>query len=481
MEGINKKTRIILIIMFIFLAIILGLGFYGYFKVLSTELIYEGVKVEEYDLSFMTKEEALKLIKDKKGEEIKKKIMTLIYVDEEYRYRLDELGFNLNYEKAVDQAYAVGRNGNIFKRIKEIIRTKRNGVEISLDSNLNMEKIDHIVETISHDIDKEAKNAEFHFNNGNISITDEIVGKIVDREKLRQIIQNNIDTLDIVQIPVEDIIPKVTKSLLSRINGIIGEYSTSFKGSSQNRIENIRLSANSIRGKILMPGESMSFNETTGPRAKKYGYKEASVIIAGEYTPDVGGGVCQTSTTLYNALLLADVTILERSPHSIPAKYVKFGQDAAVAFGFLDLKFRNDFDYPIYFDSKIVGDRIYFYVYGDRQSKDYTVKIDSEIVETIHAKEETVLDKTLEPGSKVLVQEGRTGYKVNTYKSIIKNGKTVSRDLISKDFYRPRNFIYRIGEEITTTTSTTDKDGWLDDLVEDGEIDDTTEDENVGD
>lgn len=230
-----------------------------------------------------------------------------------------------------------------------------------------------------------------------------------------------------------------------------------------------------------MPGESMSFNETTGPRAKKFGYKEASVIIAGEYTPDVGGGVCQTSTTLYNALLLADVTILERSPHSIPAKYVKFGQDAAVAFGFLDLKFRNDFDYPIYFDSKIVGDRIYFYVYGDRQSKDYTVKIDSEIVETIHAKEETVLDKTLEPGSKVLVQEGRTGYKVNTYKSIIKNGKTVSRDLISKDFYRPRNFIYRIGEEITTTTSTTDKDGWLDDLVEDGEIDDTTEDENVGD
>ncbi len=481
MEGINKKTRIILIIMFVFLAIILVLGFYGYFKVLSTELIYEGVKVEEYDLSFMTKEEALKLIKDKKREEINKKIMTLIYVDEEYKYRLDELGFSLNYEKAIDQAYAVGREGNIFKRIKEIIRTKRNGVEISLDSNLNMEMIDHIVETISHDIDKEAKSAEFHFNNGNISITDEIVGKIVDREKLRQIIQNNIDTLDIVQIPVEDIIPKVTKSLLSRINGVIGEYSTSFKGSSQNRIENIRLSANSIRGKILMPGESMSFNETTGPRAKKFGYKEASVIIAGEYTPDVGGGVCQTSTTLYNALLLADVTILERSPHSIPAKYVKFGQDAAVAFGFLDLKFRNDFDYPIYFDSKIVGDRICFYVYGDRQSKDYTVKIEPEIVETIHAKEETVLDKTLEPGSKVLVQEGRTGYRVNTYKSIIKNGKTVSRDLISKDFYRPRNFIYRIGEEITTTTSTTDKDSWLDDLVEDDKIYDTTEDENTGD
>ena len=111
-----------------------------------------------------------------------------------------------------------------------------------------------------------------------------------------------------------------------------------------------------------------------------------------------------------------------------------------------DLKFRNDFDYPVYFDSKIIGDRVYFYVYGDKQTRDYSVKIDSEIIETIPYKEEIILDKTLEPGSKVLVQEGRNGYRVNTYKSIIKSNKTVSKDLISKDFYKPRNFIYRVGK-----------------------------------
>lgn len=480
MEGTNKKNKIILILLAILLAIILGLGFYGYFKVLSSELIYEGVIVDKFDLSFMSKEEALNFIKDKKEEEISSKKMSLVYMDKEYIFGLKELGFYYEYEEAVNKAYLVGREGNILNRLKNIVYARRNGIEISLDSNLNMEKIDHIADEISHDIDKEAKDAEFHFNNGSIAVTDEIVGKSVDKNKLRQAIKDNIYTLENIQVPVKDIIPKISKDLLSRINGVIGEFSTSFKGSSQNRIENIDLSSKSIKGKILMPGESMSFNETTGPREGKFGYKEASVIIAGEFTPAIGGGVCQTSTTLYNALLVADVTILERSPHSIPAKYVKFGQDAAVAFGFLDLKFRNDFDYPIYFDSKIVGDRVHFYVYGDKQSRDYTVKIESEILETIPSKEEIILDKTLEPGNKVLVQEGRTGYRVNTYKSIIKNGKTISKDLINKDFYRPRNFIYKVGEELATPTST-NPDEQLDDLLEDGEVDGTVEDEDVQD
>lgn len=480
MKGTNKKTKIILILIIIFLAIILSLGFYGYFKVLNTDLIYDGIKIEDYDISFMSKGEALNFIKDKKEEELNNKNMELIYMDKIYRFGLKELGFQYDYEEAINKAYSIGREGNLIIRIKDIINTKRKGVEITLDSHFNIENINNIVDNISQDINIEAKDAEFYFNNGNISTTDEIIGKTVNKEKLSQAISNNIYTLEKVQIPVEDIVPNVSKSMLSRINGVIGEYSTSFKGSSQNRKENIRLSAESVKGKILMPGETMSFNETTGPRDKKFGYKEASVIIAGEFTPDVGGGVCQTSTTLYNSLLLADVTILERSPHSIPAKYVQFGQDAAVAYGFLDLKFRNDFDFPLYFHSKIVGERVYFYIYGDRKSRDYSVKIESEIVETISVEEETILDKTLEPGSKILVQQGRTGYRVNTYKSIVKNGKTISRDLITRDFYKPRNFIYRVGEEPSTRTST-DEDNWLDDLIEDESIDDDIGNEEIED
>lgn len=470
MERANKKVKIVFILLSIFIVIIIGLGFYGYYKVLNTDLIYQGVKVDKYDLSLMTKEEGLLYLKNNHWEEVKNRKMKLKYLDEEYIYGLDELGLSFDYEKIINMAYSIGREGNAFKRIKDIIHVKRNGFVIPLESNISKEKIDRIVELISQEINRDAKDAEFHFNNGNISITDEVVGRVVDKEGLSQAIYENINQLDTIEIPVENIIPKVTKSLLSRINGVIGEYSTSFQGSSQNRIENIRLSAQAFKGKLLMPGETMSFNETTGPRAKQFGYKEATVILNGEFTPDVGGGVCQTSTTLYNALLLADVTILQRSPHSIPSNYVNFGQDAAVAYGFLDLKFRNDFDYPIYIDSKVVGNRLYFYIYGDKQSRDYTVKIESEIVETIPAEEEVIVDETLEPGSKVLVQAGRTGYRVNTYKSIIKNGKTVSRDLISKDFYRPKNFIYKIAKEAvdTSTNLEAELDNEFDELQEDG-------------
>jgi vancomycin resistance protein YoaR len=145
--------------------------------------------------------------------------------------------------------------------------------------------------------------------------------------------------------------------------------------------------------------------------------------------------------------LRADLSIIQRSPHSIPIKYVPLGQDAAVAYGVLDLKFRNDFDFPVYIDSKIIGDRVHIYIYGDKNAKNYNVSLDSEIIETIPPKEEIIVDKNLAHGTKKVVQQGRTGYKVNTYKSIIKNGKVVNKTLITKDFYKPKNHVFLVSED----------------------------------
>ena len=198
---------------------------------------------------------------------------------------------------------------------------------------------------------------------------------------------------------------------------------------------------------MILPGEEFSYNKATGPRTAESGYREANVIIGGELTPDIGGGVCQTSTTLYNALLLADLTILERHNHSIPVGYVPIGQDAAVAYGYLDLKFKNPFDFPIFLHTKLTGDRLYVYIYGDKNVKDYTVKITSQIVETIQPKTEIIFDSSMEPGENILIQKGRTGYKVVTYKSIIKDGKVVSKEQITRDHYRKKDYIYKAGQE----------------------------------
>ena len=457
----KKKGLIIVFIVIILFIIILGLGAYGYYTVLNTELLYEGIIVDGMDISLMTKEDALDLIKNKNEKELDNKNMKIYGDNREYNINLRELGYYYDYNKAIDKAYSIGREGNIINRVKEIISVKKTGVSIPLDAHYDRTKIDSIVNEIAEEINVEMADAQFNFNNGKITVTEETIGKKVNEEELTRLINSNINDLSPIEIPIEKIMPSRTKELLGRINGVIGEFSTSFKGSTKERIENIRLSSKSLSKDIIMPGETVSFNNTTGPRSKAAGYKEANVIFKGEFVPDTGGGVCQTSTTLYNALLRADLTILERSHHSIPIKYVPLGQDAAVAYGVLDLKFRNDFDFPIYIDSKIIGDRIHIYIYGDKNVKNYNVSLDSEIIEEILPEEEIVVDKSLKPGTKEVFQEGRTGYKVNTYKSIIKNGKVVNRTLITKDFYKPRKHIYIIGEgtsEEVNNTEDTEED-----------------------
>ncbi|NLJ78527.1 MAG: hypothetical protein GX329_04120 [Tissierellia bacterium] len=446
MELSDRNKKIILFSGITIFIIIVGLGIFGYAKVLNTDLFYEGIHIEDYDISLMTKEEALQFIKDEKEPTIEKGSMKLTHEDKEYDITLRELGFFYDYEDAIDQLYSIGREGNIFKRVKDIINARNKGVDLTLDSGYDEESIEKIVDDIAEDIDVEVQEANFNFNGGNIQITEGTTGKDVDREKLSGLISNNIYDLKDIEIPVNEEEPKRTKELLSRINGVIGEFSTSLGNSTADRVQNIRVSSRAISNRgVIMPGETVSFNETTGPRQRQFGYREANVIIDGEFTPDVGGGVCQTSTTLYNALLLADITIVERSPHSIPSTYVSFGQDAAVAYGHLDLKFRNDFDYPIYIDSGVSGGRVYFRIYGDRNARNYTIRIDSQTVETIAAKVKNISDSNLAKGKREVIQQGRNGYRANTYKSVIRNGKTVSRDLITKSYYKPREFIYRVG------------------------------------
>ena len=443
MKGVVNKKYIFKAAILVLCLIIL-LGLYLLLKTLNSNLIYDGIKIDEIDVSKLTDKEALKLLKDKK-DNMKKRNMKLVYNDMDFYFSYKDMGFEFLYEEAVNKAYAVGREGNIFKRLLDILIAKYKGVKIDLKFVYNKDRIVQIVAKASAEINVEAKDAEFHFNNGNIHITDEVVGKVVNEEKLINMIEENLLKANTIEIPVESKIPKVSKSLLSRINGVIGEYSTSFLGSSPGRIENIRLSAESINGKILLPGQSMSFNETTGPIREEFGYRGATVIVGGQYTSGVGGGVCQTSTTLYNALLMAGVTILERSPHSIPPKYVDLGRGAAVAENLLDLKFRNDFDFPIYIATEVKDNRVFVYVYGDTSLRDYTVKIESELIETIKAKEELIVDENLKAGEKILVQEGRDGYKVKTYRYIIKNGIVVDKEVISNDYYKEKNYIYKIG------------------------------------
>lgn len=441
----KKKILLILIPLIIILAGGSLGAYYVYDSQINIDTIYPGLEIDEFYVGGMTKSDALNYIERSKEDELLGSNMKLSYEDHVYNIGLKDLDYSYDYEKAVNEAYEVGREGKLFQRYKEIRQLKDKGFTIALESNYNKSKIDQIVEDISKELHVESKDAEFNFNGGNFLISDEAIGRKVDSEELGLLIKDNIEELADIEIPMEIIQPKYTKEYYARINGVVGQYSTDFKNSGLGRKKNIQLSASSLNGKILHPGQSISYNETTGPRQKQFGYEEAPVIIGGELTPGIGGGVCQTSTTLYNALLLADLTILERHPHSIPPAYINKGQDAAVATGYLDLRFRNDFDYPIYISAWVAGDRVYFSIYGDRNAKDYTVSIQPELLETIPHQVIENEDPGIEPGTRELIEQGRDGYKVRTFKSIIKGGKVIERKQISSDYYRERNYLYKVG------------------------------------
>lgn len=440
-----KKALFIIIPLIIVIGGLAGGSYYIFKNEIDLNTIYEGITIDGYDVGGKTKSDAHVYVRDKKENDDKGKFMNLYFEDKKYDISLKDLGYSYDFEKAANDAFEIGREGNLFKRYKEIRGIRENNVNINLEPYYDDDLVLKTVDIIALDLDQEGKDAVLSLNNGKFVITEDKDGVKVNKEELVRSIQDNVYELEDINIPIEVKKPIVTKAMLERVNGIIGEFSTSFKGSSVGRIHNIKLSAQSINNLLVMPGQEISYNKTTGPRQAQSGYQEAPVILNGELTPGMGGGVCQTSTTLYNALLLADLTIVERHPHSIAAAYVPRGQDGAVATGYLDLRFRNDFDFPIYISTNSIGDRVYIHIYGDTNVKNYTVKIEPELVETIPYQTKEVFDPNAAPGSRTLVQEGRNGYKVRTFKSIIKDGKVIDRKQITFDYYREKDFIYNVG------------------------------------
>lgn len=236
-------------------------------------------------------------------------------------------------------------------------------------------------------------------------------------------------------------------SELEKINGLIGSFTTDISTSSNERKTNIRVSSDTVSKKLLLPGESFNFNNAIGDVSTAKGYKNAHVLKGGEYEDGLGGGMCQTSTTLYNALIRAGVKIIERHPHSRAAAYVPKGQDCAVWRGTKNLRFKNDFDFPIYIDSSVTKNKVTFYVYGDKTKKDYDISFKSEIVEVIKSETIEKVDSSLKPGERVVDFKGYDGYRVVTNKIITKDGKVISNKQFTKNYYPKRDTIVRVSEK----------------------------------
>ena len=181
-----------------------------------------------------------------------------------------------------------------------------------------------------------------------------------------------------------------------------------------------------------------SFNEATGERTAEKGYKEASAISGGQSVPEVGGGVCQTSSTLFNAVARANLEIVYRSPHAWPSDYVEKGMDATVNWPNLDFKFKNNTDYPVFIVAYYEDRKVTVELYGVGLQDGMTIDLQSVVTRTIPAPEGTkyVLNTSLAPGETKDTVKARTGYVVETYQVWYKNGEEVSRNLLCTSTYK---------------------------------------------
>lgn len=257
-------------------------------------------------------------------------------------------------------------------------------------------------------------------------------------------------------IPLKITKPKKTINNLGEeaFPDLLATFSTRFDGSNYNRNTNIKLAAKKVNGTVILPGEKFSFNTIVGSRTIEAGFKEGTAYIGGKVVPDVGGGVCQVSSTIYNTALLANMQIVERSNHMFTTGYVAASRDATVYYGGLDFVFKNSRKYPIKMVASANGGVCKVSIYGIKEEKEYEVIIQSKITSYINPTTIYKEDPTLEEGKEIVEQTAITGCRSEGYKILKLNGKIVSQTLLSKDTYKSRNKIVRRGTKKTTTTPT---------------------------
>lgn len=321
---------------------------------------------------------------------------------------------------------------NLINRIKNTLKTSSSNqqyIEIPMD-NVWPDKID--IEKIHDEIYKEVQDA--YLTENPITIHPEVEGVDFDIEEAKKILENDSEQYE---IPLKITKPNVTMEQIGAeaFPNKISFYSTRYDGGDVNRSTNLELACEKINDVIVLPGETFSYNKTLGERSKAAGYKTAKVYENGEVVDGIGGGICQISSTLYNAVLKANLEIVERRNHQFITSYVEEGRDATVAYGVTDFKFKNSRKYAIKIKASASNGVATIEIFGIKEEVEYQISFDTKTISTIPYTVKYIDDNTLKTGTEVVKQKGANGIVTETYLIKSLNGQVVSNTLLSKDTY----------------------------------------------
>lgn len=288
------------------------------------------------------------------------------------------------------------------------------------------------IDKIHEEICKEAKDA--YYTKEPFTIYPEVNGVDFDIEEAKKILAEEKEEY-IIKLSITK--PKITVDQIGTeaFPDQLAIFTTRYDASNTGRTTNLRLACGKINGKVLLPGETFSYNKTLGERTIAAGYKEAKIYSNGKVVDGIGGGICQISSTLYNAVVMSNLEIVERRNHQFVTSYVEAGRDATVVYGMTDFKFKNTRKYPIKLNATIKNGIATISIYGIKEDTEYTISFSTRTIATIPYSTKYIEDSSLQVGTERTKQRGANGIQTETYKITSLNGKVISKTLLSKDTY----------------------------------------------
>ncbi len=516
----NERTKnIILISMAVIILILFLILLQLFYTILKNDRVYKGVYIDGVNVEGLTEDELRETLQKKYSYEENNIKITLATEKYKEKHNLSDLSMSFDIDATVNKVLSVGRKGNIFERLYEILHVNFNDINIAPEITFDGEKINNIANSFYEKTFIPVKNPEIffddNFNDSNVIINSGHHGESIDKEQLYneiirytkdrkntkisipliitqqeklnpdelynnicsepidatvKVINNILTTIphkmgrkidksilekavielnkdeNITKIlPINLIEPKITEKQLkaNMFRDVLGTAKTYFSTDSQyniDRNENLRLALDCIDGVILAPGDTFSFDKTLGERTAEKGYKSAKVFSGGKIIDAIGGGICQVSSTLYNAVLRSNLDVLERHNHSFIVSYMPAGYDAAVAYQVIDFKFKNSTNWPVKIQGRTTNsNELVITIIGTNENPGKTVEFYTQLVKTTEFKTIYIDNPEMPEGKTIIKQNGINGYVIDTYKIVKQDSKEINRYKITTSVYIPLN------------------------------------------
>ena len=420
--------------------------------------IKSGIFAGDVDLSGMTEEEALRAVENFVDGLRDTQITLLASAGSRVVVTAGELGIAWANPELVTEALEVGTRGNVIERYKQLKDLEHRNLVLPVELSFDQQAISDFLTFTCAEYDVEPVDMSLVRENGEFRIVEGHRGYVLN-------VETSIDRINgyltgdwdyhpcVIELDVVIREPKGSVEELSQVRDVLGSFTTSFAGSSSDRKANIKNGCSLINGMVLYPGEEFSTYQKVSPFTEENGYYMAGSYLNGRVVDSLGGGICQVSTTLYNAVLLAELNVTMRCNHSMTVSYVEISTDAAIAESSgKDFKFVNNLEYPIYIEGYTENNKITFNIYGmESRAVGREVRYESEILEIINPPADEIhADSTRPIGYVVTDNAAHVGYKARLWKVVLEDGMEVSRTQVNSSTYK------MVPRSVTVGTATSD-------------------------